>query len=51
MDYHTIAEGHSITSRRGILGPGKRIDVDDLPGGAKALKAFVKSGHVLKPAK
>ena len=50
IDYHTIAEGHALTSRRGILGPGKRINPADLPGGAKALKAFVKSGHVLKPA-
>lgn len=51
IDYHTIAEGHSLTSRRGILGPGERINPADLPGGTKALKAFVKSGHVLKPAK
>ena len=50
VDYHTIAPGKSITTKRGILGPGVRIDAKDLPEGDKALKAFVKSGHVLKPA-
>lgn len=50
IDYHTIAPGKAITSKRGILGPGERINIDDLPDGAKALRAFVKSGHVLKPA-
>ena len=51
IDYHTIAPGKALTSKRGILGPGARIDAKDLPEGDKALKAFVKSGHVLKPAK
>ena len=50
-DYHTIAPGKAVTSKRGILGPGDRINPDDLPGADKALKAFVKSGHVLAPAK
>ncbi len=43
-----IAEGKAITSKRGILSDGDEIKEQDLPDGLEALKAFVKSGHVVK---
>lgn len=43
-----VAEGKSITTRRGILSEGNEIKADDMSGGKQALKAFVKSGHVIK---
>jgi hypothetical protein len=43
-----IVAGKAITSQRGILSDGDEIKVGDLPDGLKALKAFVKSGHVVK---
>jgi hypothetical protein len=43
-----IAAGKAITSKRGILSDGDEIKVGDLPDGLKALKTFVKSGHVVK---
>lgn len=43
-----VSKGKSITSRRGILADGDEITVKDLAGGEKAIKAFVKSGHISK---
>jgi hypothetical protein len=43
-----IVAGKAITSKRGILSDGDEIKEDDLPGGLKAVKAFVKSGYVVK---
>lgn len=45
---YSIAEGKSLTSKRGILGPGEEIKPADLAGGADAIKSFVKSGHIIK---
>ena len=44
----TIAEGKSITTKRGILGPDEEIKAADLSGGQTAVNAFVKSGHIIK---
>ena len=43
-----IVAGKAITSQRGILSDGDEIKEQDLPDGLKALKAFVKSGYVVK---
>lgn len=45
---YCIADGKSLTTKRGLLGPGREIKAEDLAGGDKALKAFVKSKHVTK---
>jgi hypothetical protein len=43
-----IVAGKALTTKRGILSDGDEIKEGDLPDGLKALKAFVKSGHVVK---
>lgn len=44
-----VAPGRrSITSKRGVLGPGEAISAADLSGGQKAIDDFVKSGHICK---
>jgi hypothetical protein len=43
-----IVAGKALTSKRGILSDGDEINAEDLPDGLKALKAFVKSGYVVK---
>jgi hypothetical protein len=43
-----IVAGKAVTSQRGILSDGDEIKEQDLPGGLTALKAFVKSGYVVK---
>jgi purine-binding chemotaxis protein CheW len=43
-----IVAGKALTSKRGILSDGDEINAEDLPDGLKALKAFVKSGYVIK---
>lgn len=43
-----IAEGKALTTKRGLLGPRREIKAEDLAGGEKALKAFVKTKHVIK---
>lgn len=45
---YEIAEGKSITTKRGILAEGDEIKAKDLPGGKEALDSFVNSGHVVK---
>lgn len=42
----TIAQGKALTTLRGILGAGKEIKAEDLPGGKEALKDFVERGYV-----
>ena len=41
-----VMPGKALTTKRGILSNGDGIKVEDLAGGADALTAFVKSGHV-----
>ena len=43
-----MSKGKAITSRRGILAEGDEVTAKDLAGGEKAIKAFVKSGHISK---
>ena len=43
-----VCDGKAVTSKRGILSDGAEIKADDLAGGAEALNAFIKSGHVVK---
>lgn len=41
-----LLPGKSITSKRGIIGPGEAVTADDLPGGQATLDARVDSGHI-----
>jgi len=44
---HQVADGKALTSRRGILGPGARIEASDLTGGKEAFEGFLNSGHIV----
>lgn len=41
-----LLPGKSLTSLRGIKGPGEEIKASDLPGGQKTLDARIESGHI-----
>jgi hypothetical protein len=43
-----VAAGQSITTKRGILGPGEEIGPDDLGGGMESLVALHKAGYVVE---
>ena len=43
-----VAAGKSITTKRGILGPGEEIGPDDLGGGMESLVALHKAGYVVE---
>ena len=45
---YSVAPGKAITTNRVIIADGDEIKISDLPGGKKAMDAFVKSGHVVK---
>lgn len=45
---YTIAEGKSITTKRGILADGDEIKAKDLSGGKDAIDKFIKTGHIVK---
>jgi len=45
---YAVAPGRSLTTRRGILGPGASVDPARLNGGEETLRAFLKSGHIVK---
>lgn len=45
---YTVAAGKAITTKRGILADGAKIEERDLAGGDDAIAAFVKSGHIVK---
>jgi len=41
-----VAEGKSLTSKKGIVATGKKVDATFFPDGQSTLKALVKSGHI-----
>jgi hypothetical protein len=43
---HTVAKGKSITSKVGILSAGDEVTAEMLAGGADALSALLKAGHI-----
>lgn len=43
-----IADGKSLTSRRGVLAPGAEIKAADLAGGQPAIDEHVKNGFICK---
>ena len=43
-----VAPGHSLTSRRHILGPGTFVTEADFVGGKARIAEFLKSGHLVK---
>jgi len=36
----------AITTKRGIIAAGEKIEAEDLSGGEVAFKAFIKSNHI-----
>jgi hypothetical protein len=45
---HYIADGKSVTSKKGILGPGAKVEADFFNGGKTTLNVLVRSGYVVK---
>lgn len=45
---YVIAPGTSLTSARGILGPGTKVSAKDFQGGQKTLDDLVKAKSVVK---
>ena len=45
---YVIAPGQSITSSRGILGPGTKVSAKDFVGGQKTLDELIKRKSVVK---
>ena len=44
-----VAEGKSLCTARGILGPGERIGAKDFNSeGDKTLASFIKKGYIVK---
>lgn len=41
-----VAEGKSVTSKRGILGPGAAVCAGDLAGGKAAFDDLVEKGYI-----
>ena len=48
---YVIADGLSITSKRGILGPGAEIKAGWLAGGKHSFDSLLKGGHIKKNKK
>jgi len=46
IDEHRVTEGRSVTTKRGIIGPGGSIRASDLSGGESSLQGLVKNGAV-----
>jgi hypothetical protein len=46
IDDPRVTEGRSVTTKRGIIGPGGSIRASDLSGGESSLRALVKNGAV-----
>ncbi len=45
---YSMAPGKSITSRRGIVGPGEEVRAEWFVGGKDTIEKCVKSGHIVK---
>ena len=45
---YRIAPGKAITSKKGVLGPGKEVKAEYLNGGQKTMDASIQSGHIIK---
>ena len=43
-----VAEGTSLTSKRGILNAGEEVTEKDLPGGKDSFENLVQSGHIVE---
>lgn len=43
---HTVANNKAITTRRGLMGPGREIGADDLTGGQESLDFLISKGYV-----
>ncbi len=45
---YSVAEGTSLTSKKGILDAGAEVKVEYFAGGKETLANLVKKGHVVK---
>jgi hypothetical protein len=45
---HCIAEGKTLTSKRGILASGDKVTAEDLAGGEEAFETLVAAGYVVE---
>jgi len=45
---YKVAPGKSITSKKGILGPGEEVKTEYMSGGQKTIDDRIKSGHIIK---
>lgn len=45
---YAVAAGKSLTTRKGIIGPGQEIKAEHVSGGMDTIEKFVKSGHIVK---
>ncbi len=50
-EHLVIAEGKSLTTKRGILGPGEEIKPQDLAGGEETLMDLYSKGYVVDGVK
>jgi hypothetical protein len=41
-----VADGRSVVTKRGVIGPGQSIRASDLSGGAESLQKLIKNGAV-----
>lgn len=48
MPPYYVADGHSITSKRGILSAGDEVDERSFSGGMESVNDHVKKGFVIK---
>lgn len=45
---YSVAPGHSVTTKRGMINENDEIKAEYLGGGKTSLEALVKAGHVVK---
>jgi len=45
---YKVAPGKSITSKKGILGPGEEVKAEYMSGGQKTIDDRIESGHITK---
>lgn len=45
---YAVAQGKSVTTKRGLLGPGEEVTARDFPGGVERLRELAEAGVVVK---
>jgi len=47
-DGYYIAEGKALTSKKGIVADGDKVDESFFDGGKKVIDHFISTGHIIK---